>query len=401
MAGAPAGGRPRACRHGHRDAVARTAPAAVCAADGPAIPDRSRRIAGARPHVHGASRRADRALVATVAERTAFGGARGADRAVRTGRGTPVDQLPRTAGHRRRVRDARRLSECAAGHGGRTERAAGRPAEAEKAPRLHPPHRDLRAPRARRPAGDRRVAAHDGGDGTARPGPDRVDPGAERRRMAREGAVQAPRGGAEPRAAPASRHARPLDGRGRGAARGPRHTAPAAVLLRPAGGRSRPSCLRADRLRAARRGQREPPDRARHGCASRPARPLRDGASSAARATRCRRFTRGVFALDRAGGALASALDRLHDSSLCARRASARARAALDPAPPQRARHAARRVRAGLDPPRAAQAEHRRARSRRAGQVQLPGGDRRRGSPPGALRGDRARPEGRRRRGGA
>ena len=321
LAGAPAGGRPRACRHGHRDAVARTAPAAVCAADGPAIPDRSRRIAGARPHVHGASRRADRALVATVAERTAFGGARGADRAVRTGRGTPVDQLPRTAGHRRRVRDARRLSECAAGHGGRTERAAGRPAEAEKAPRLHPPHRDLRAPRARRPAGDRRGAAHDGGDGTARPGPDRVDPGAERRRMAREGAVQAPRGGAEPRAAPASRHARPLDGRGRRAARGPRRAARPLFFVdirvvaprrRTASG-SRSSCApiapRTGSSSAARR----------FATAAR----LSEGACSAARATRFPALHTRRVRPHRAGGALAAAERRVRRVPL---RAQARCR---------------------------------------------------------------------------
>ncbi len=46
---------------------------------------------------------------------------------------------------------------------------------------------------------------------------------------------------------------------------------------------------------------------------------------------------------------------------------------------------------ARLDPPRAAPPEHRRARGRRAGQVELPRRDRRRGSAPRALRRDRAR----------
>ena len=47
-----------------------------------------------------------------------------------------------------------------------------------------------------------------------------------------------------------------------------------------------------------------------------------------------------------------------------------------------------------------AQAEHRRSRNGRAGQVELSGGERRRGSRPGAVRGDRDRSEGRRGRGG-
>ena len=76
------------------------------------------------------------------------------------------------------------------------------------------------------------------------------------------------------------------------------------------------------------------------------------------------------------------------------------ARAAGDPAPRRRGGHAARRARAGVDPSGDAQAEHRRAGHGRAGQVQLSGGHRRRGSAPRALRGDRARPQGRRGRGG-
>ena len=76
----------------------------------------------------------------------------------------------------------------------------------------------------------------------------------------------------------------------------------------------------------------------------------------------------------------------------------------LAPAPPAILRprgdgHAARRPRTGLDPPAAAPPKHGSARHRRAGQVELSGGHRRRGPAARALRGDRARPQGRRRRG--
>ena len=89
---------------------------------------------------------------------------------------------------------------------------------------------------------------------------------------------------------------RPLDGRGRRAAGRPRGPAQAAVLRRSARDRPAIAPLRADRLRAARGGGREPPRRARHRGASRPARPLRPPRRSAARAIRCRRFTRACIA---------------------------------------------------------------------------------------------------------
>ena len=112
-------------------------------------------------------------------------------------------------------------------------------------------------------------------------------------RALRQAPVQAPRGAPLARAPRAPGHARPLDGRGRRAARRPRGPAQAAVLRRPARRRAQPRRLRADRLRAARRGRREPARRARHRRAPRPARPLRAGASRAARAIRCPRCARG------------------------------------------------------------------------------------------------------------
>ena len=78
-----------------------------------------------------------------------------------------------------------------------------------------------------------------------------------------------------------------------------------------------------------------------------------------------------------------------------ARRACAR----RDPASRRWTRHAARRAGPGVDPSRDAQAEHGSSRHRRAGEVELPRGDGRRGSAPRALLRDRARPQGRRRRG--
>ena len=142
----------------------------------------------------------------------------------------------------------------------------------------------------------------------------------------------------------------------------------------------------------------------------------RTGSSSAARrfATECSRCTGGVSQRgegnplppvhsrrvrpERAGVALASAVDRLRDRAVRARRAAARAGAAGDPAPARWGglRNAARRARPGLDPRRAAQAEHGGAGRGRAGQVQLSDRDRRRGSAARALCGDRAGPEGRR-----
>ena len=107
-------------------------------------------------------------------------------------------------------------------------------------------------------------------------------------------------------------------------------------------------------------------------------------------------ISQGGLRDDRAGGDLAPAVDRLHDGAVCPQRAAACAGPAVDSAPARRGGDAARRARAGLDPPRAAQAEHGGARRRRAGQVELPDRDRRRGPAPRALRGDRARPQGRR-----
>ena len=113
----------------------------------------------------------------------------------------------------------------------------------------------------------------------------------------------------------------------------------------------------------------------------------------------CPGAAQGGDGLDRAGRAVACALDRLRHRAVRPRRSAAGAGAARDHAPARRGGAAARRARAGCDPPADAPPEHRRAGHRGAGQVELPRGDRGGGPAQGALRGDRARPQGRRRRG--
>ena len=157
--------------------------------------------------------------------------------------------------------------------------------------------------------------------------------------------------------------------------------------------------LRADRLGATRRGGREPSGRARHRRAPRRVRHLHPSGQSR-RGQPVAVLAPWRVRLDRAGGHLAPALDRLLDGPLRAQRPAAwlprRRRSCVPPT----GRHAAGRARRRLDPFVDAPPEHRRSRNGRAGQVQLPRRDRRRGSAPRALRGDRARPEGGRRRGG-
>ena len=109
--------------------------------------------------------------------------------------------------------------------------------------------------------------------------------------------------------------------------------------------------------------------------------------------------SQGGLGVGGAGVHLAAAVGRLPDGSVRADRLAARAGAARHLATGGRPGHAARCPRGGLDPCGAAQAEHRGAGNGRAGQVQLPRGHRRRGPSPGALRGDRARSQGRRRGG--
>ena len=221
---------------------------------------------------------------------------------------------------------------------------------------------------------------------------DRPDAGAGRRRVAGEGDVQAQGGGAEPRAARARRDARPLDRGGGRAARRPRDPASGAVLRghQGAGARTASDSERiAGALRA--RPRREPADRARHAGAPRAARTLRAGACDAARATPSAGLLRDVFAAGRAGRALAAS--RASSSRPCRWRA-ARCRS---PRPRPRSCGPASgcgTLRDALGPVsihrRAAAPERRRAGHRRAGQVELPRRERRGGSPPRALRGDRA-----------
>ncbi len=176
--------------------------------------------------------------------------------------------------------------------------------------------------------------------------------------------------------------------------------APAAVLRRHPRGRpaSAATCERiASELRAESAENRlvERGTPIRHGllCA------LPAAARSAARATRCRRLHRGVFAPTE----LASLwhLPSIDYTTVPFARGAtaARAGAAGDPAPARRGPgRCATRSDRSRSTPRAAQAEHGRAGNRRAGQVELPDRDRRRGSAARALCGDRARPQGRRRR---
>ena len=196
--------------------------------------------------------------------------------------------------------------------------------------------------------------------------------------------------------------ARPLDGRGRRAARRSRDPAPAAVLRRPA--RRRPESQRTasrSRSRCERAAGREPARRARQPVRQGVLGAVLAGACSAARATRSRPASQGVFASTRAGGAVAAAHRSItRRVPLRARRRCRSRRRRRDLPPGRRSGHAARRLRAGVDPPRDAPPEHGGARHGRAGQVELPRRDRRRGPAARALRGDRARPEGRRGRGG-
>ena len=150
----------------------------------------------------------------------------------------------------------------------------------------------------------------------------------------------------------------------------------------------REECERiASALRVAAR--REPPGRARDPPAPgaprsvHPARPAGRGQPRAGRAAK-----RAGAA--RAGRALAAALGRLHDGPLLTGRAAACPCPARGVPPGRGSGHAPRRARSGLDPRRAAPAEHGGAGHSRAGQVELPGRQRRRGPAPGALRRDRA-----------
>ena len=79
----------------------------------------------------------------------------------------------------------------------------------------------------------------------------------------------------------------------------------------------------------------------------------------------------------RAGGALAAAERRVRRGTVGAELAPARPGTARDPAADDGCRRSARRARPALDPRRAAAAERRRAGHRRAGQVELPRGERR------------------------
>ena len=123
-------------------------------------------------------------------------------------------------------------------------------------------------------------------------------------------------------------------------------------------------------------------------------------ACSAGRAIRCR-ASQGVFASSELAAIWQLPSSRLPDRSIRAGRDCRwRPRRPLCCAR-RRCRHPARRARAGLDPRAAAPAERRRPRHRRAGEVELSRRQRRRGPAPRALRGDRARSQGGRRRGRA
>ena len=144
------------------------------------------------------------------------------------------------------------------------------------------------SPRARARAADRPPPHGDGGLWRKRYSAARADPDPGGGGTVRPVALPPPQGAPLARAPRAPAAARPLAaGRARAARRAAR-PAPPAVLHGPPSARPHPRRVRADRLRAARRGGGEPPGRARRRRA-----PRSDGAlpqrGGAARATRGRR----------------------------------------------------------------------------------------------------------------
>ena len=157
----------------------------------------------------------------------------------------------------------------------------------------------------REPAGQPAVDGH-GGVRRGRLRAARAHTHAGLLRAAGQAPVQATRGAPLARAPRAPVRARPLDGRGRRAARRARSAAQPAVLHRPQDRGARAARVRADRLRAARRGSRESPRRARHRgaprsaravCAAGPARRGQPAAAVSARRAGARPSSRGLWHL--------------------------------------------------------------------------------------------------------
>ena len=402
-----AGGRRARRRARRRRALARTAPAALRAAARPAVPHRPRRLP-----------RRSRACTRRSTPRSSSAGGGGCcsgqpsaaleawieppapSRRAGLSISCPAERVRRPSSRRCAPPIRTRGWSC---DRSRTQRAAARRCcRLKQAPRLHPPHRDRGALRARRRsrrstgccARWRRRRSPALVQIALTPAPGAVERLA--RALFKHREAELSRGGASTPSCATARWSRTPSCAAASTSSTGRCSSSTCAWSR----RDRATCERiASELRAEGAENRlvERGTAVRHGAARRstPAR------RSAARATRCRRLREGVFASTELAALWHLPSVDYATVPFARSRAAARAGAAGDPAPARRARaRCATRSGRSRSTPSCAARTPPCPGTVEQGKSSYLVATRRRGPAPRALRGDRARPQGRRRRGG-